>query len=204
MKILKLFTCKYTRVSLTFLSLAGTEASSNSTCSGASSHQRSPSPGLNTVAESQQESPSSGAAIGLEGVHLEEDPELSLSFEGYAAELRQCQTRMRKGSTTKNAIADPAHLHDNPPSEGASATAGEDKEDSSAGCTYKATFVWHGHLTNDLINDLGYLTYVLSFLSIQTKQVDMSYAQVVAIQTGLCLQPGSNSKQYSSKTISKI
>lgn len=122
--------------------MAGAAASSDSPCSATSGHQRSPSPGPPTGAESQQESPSSGTAIGLEGVHLEEEPELSLSFEGYAAELRQCQSRMRNGSTTKNAIADPAHLHGNPvPEPGASAAAGEDAESGSAGCTYKATFV---------------------------------------------------------------
>lgn len=41
----------------------------------------------------------------VEGVHLEEgtletsraeDEELSLSFQGYVAELRQCQSKMRK------------------------------------------------------------------------------------------------------------
>ncbi|XP_030634984.1 regulator of G-protein signaling 12 [Chanos chanos] len=36
-------------------------------------------------------------SIGVEGVRLEENPELSLSFEGYVAELRQCQSRMQNG-----------------------------------------------------------------------------------------------------------
>ena len=65
-------------------------------------------------------------------MHLEEDPELNLSFDGYVAKLRQCQSRMRNGSTTH---ADPPHLHGNPtPDEGAT-VAEED------GSMVKATFV---------------------------------------------------------------
>ncbi|XP_031440660.2 regulator of G-protein signaling 12 isoform X1 [Clupea harengus] len=111
---------------------AGTEACANSTRIPASSHQRAPSPGPDAAPEPQLESPSSGASIGLEGVHLEEDPELNLSFDGYVAKLRQCQSRMRNGSTTH---ADPPHLHGNPtPDEGAT-VAEED------GSMVKATFV---------------------------------------------------------------
>lgn len=70
----------------------------------------------------------------VEGVHLEEgaldtsqveETELSLSFQGYVAELRQCQSKMR------NAQA-PPHGSRNPP---------EGKD-----CTtdlYKATVVWN-------------------------------------------------------------
>lgn len=47
----------------------------------------------------------------VEGVHLEEgrlepsqgdDSELSLSFQGYVAELRQCQSKMRNTQTPQN------------------------------------------------------------------------------------------------------
>ncbi|PWA28831.1 hypothetical protein CCH79_00012980 [Gambusia affinis] len=48
----------------------------------------------------------------VEGVHLEEarnaeasqgdDSELSLSFQGYVAELRQCQTKMRNAQIPQN------------------------------------------------------------------------------------------------------
>lgn len=47
----------------------------------------------------------------VEGVHLEErapetcqgeDSELSLSFQGYVAELRQCQSKMRSSQTPHN------------------------------------------------------------------------------------------------------
>ncbi|KAL2079103.1 hypothetical protein ACEWY4_024847 [Coilia grayii] len=117
---------------------AGTCSNSSSTCActctPAGGQQRAPSPGPDGAPEPRQESPSSGAAIGLEGVHLEEDPELSLSFEGYAAELRQCQSRMRNG--------DPPRLHGNPtPKEGAAATAASAEEEGSVGGAYKATFV---------------------------------------------------------------
>ncbi|XP_029942696.1 LOW QUALITY PROTEIN: regulator of G-protein signaling 12 [Salarias fasciatus] len=45
----------------------------------------------------------------VEGVHLEEgnpDPELSLSFQGYVAELRHCQSRMRAGQNGRSAPED--------------------------------------------------------------------------------------------------
>ncbi|XP_076144810.1 regulator of G-protein signaling 12 isoform X2 [Alosa pseudoharengus] len=120
----------------------GTKDRTNSTCNPASSHQGAPSLGPNTTAaESQHESPSSDTAIGLEGVHLEEDPELSLSFEGYAAELRQCQCRMRNGSTTSTAITDPVHLLGNPASEEQATVSAAAEEDTPMGGTYKATFV---------------------------------------------------------------
>lgn len=47
----------------------------------------------------------------VEGVHLEEgtaetsqgeDSELSLSFQGYVAELRQCQSKMRNAQMPQN------------------------------------------------------------------------------------------------------
>lgn len=47
----------------------------------------------------------------VEGVHLEEgtvetsqrdDTELSLSFQGYVAELRQCQSKMRNAQMPQN------------------------------------------------------------------------------------------------------
>ncbi|MEQ2170650.1 hypothetical protein GOODEAATRI_002476, partial [Goodea atripinnis] len=47
----------------------------------------------------------------VEGVHLEEvrleksqgeDSELNLSFQGYVAELRQCQTKMRNTQMPQN------------------------------------------------------------------------------------------------------
>lgn len=57
------------------------------------------SPGVREGAESPQRA---GRVIDVDGVCLEDaarggDPELGLSFEGYASALRRCQGRMRSG-----------------------------------------------------------------------------------------------------------
>ena len=57
-------------------------------------------------------SPAAPEVMDVEGVHLEEgsaaevsqgeDSELSLSFQGYVAELRQCQSKMRGAQLPQN------------------------------------------------------------------------------------------------------
>lgn len=61
-------------------------------------------PMAQTLGDRPEAASTTQEVMDVEGVHLEErtqetsqqeEPELSLSFQGYVAELRQCQTKMR-------------------------------------------------------------------------------------------------------------
>ncbi|XP_039997439.1 regulator of G-protein signaling 12-like [Xiphias gladius] len=68
-------------------------------------------PNINSPAARAEAAPRVQEVMDVEGVHLEEgtpetsqgeDPELSLSFQGYVAELRQCQSKMRNAQMPPN------------------------------------------------------------------------------------------------------
>ncbi|KAK2863152.1 hypothetical protein Q5P01_002685 [Channa striata] len=69
------------------------------------------SPNTNTPADKAKGAQTVREVMDVEGVHLEEgtlesskgeDSELSLSFQGYVAELRQCQSKMRNAQVPQN------------------------------------------------------------------------------------------------------